>query len=61
MYWEHFGKVNDMDYVIKNIGKVQDYIEYGISPWDNLIITFNNEKGGYDGKMIDAIIECRLQ
>lgn len=60
LYWEHFGKVNDIGYVRKNIGKVQDYVDYGIRPWDNLIITFNNEKGGYDGKLIDAIIECRL-
>ena len=59
-YWEHFGKVNDSDYVRRNIGKVNDYIDYGIRPWDNLIMTFNNEKGGYNGKLIDAMIECWL-
>ena len=60
IYWEHFGKVNDYDYVLDNFGKVKDYISYGIKPWDNLIMTFSNEKGGYDGKLIDAMIECWL-
>ena len=60
IYWEHFGKVTDYDYVYRNIGKVKDYIDYGIKPWDNFIMTFNNEKGGYNGKLIDAMIECWL-
>ncbi len=60
IYWEHFGKVNDYEYVLRNIGKVRDYIDYGIKPWDNLIMTYNNEKGGYNGKLIDAMIECWL-
>ena len=60
IFWEHFGKVNDYEYVMNNIGKVKDYISYGIKPWDNLIMTFSNEKGGYDGKLIDALIECWL-
>ncbi len=59
-YWEHFGKVTDYGYVMDNIGKVKDYISYGIKPWDNLIMTFSNEKGGYNGKLIDAMIECWL-
>lgn len=52
--------VNDSEYVRSIIGKVCDYIDYGIRPWDNLIMTFNNEKGGYNGKLIDAMIECCL-
>ena len=59
-YWEHFGMVNDETYVRKNIGKVSDYIDYGIRPWDNFIMTFNNEKGGFNGKLIDAMIDCWL-
>ena len=60
IYWEHFGKVTDYGYVLDNIGKVKDYISYGIKPWNNLIMTFSNEEGGYDGKLIDALIECWL-
>lgn len=52
--------MNDFDYVRNNIGKVSKYIEYGIKPWDNLIMTYNNEKGGYDGRIIDAMIESWL-
>lgn len=60
IYWEHFGKVTDYGYVLNNVGKVKDYISYGIKPWDNFIMTFSNEKGGYNGKLIDAMIECWL-
>lgn len=57
VFWEHFGKVNDMDYVRDNIEKVTNYIEYGITPWDNLILTYNNRDGGFNAKIIDAMIE----
>ena len=60
IYWEHFGKVADYTYVMDNIDKVKNYISYGIKPWDNLIMTFSNEKGGFDGKLIDAMIKCWL-
>lgn len=60
IYWEHFGMVNDMPYVSKNINKVSDYIDYGIRPWDNLIMTYNNERGGYDGRLIEALIKVWL-
>ena len=60
IYWEHFGMITDYEYVMDNIEKVKEYISYGIKPWDNLIMTFSNEKGGYDGKLIDAMIECWL-
>lgn len=57
---DHFGIVNDYSYILSNIEKVKDYIGYGIKPWDNFIMTFSNEQGGYDGKLIDALIECWL-
>ena len=60
IYWEHFGKVNDDDYIRYNIEKVTLYIEYGITPWDNLIMTFNNKEGGFNAKLIDAMIEAWL-
>ena len=60
IYWEHFGKVNDDEYIRYNIEKVTMYIEYGITPWDNLIMTFNNKEGGFNAKLIDAMIEAWL-
>ena len=60
IYWEHFGKVNDEDYVMWNIQKVTNYIQHDIVPWDNLIMTYNNKKGGFDARIIDAMIEAWL-
>lgn len=57
IYWEHFGKIDDNEYINDNIRKVSKYIEYGITPWDNLIMTYNNKRGGYDGRLIDAMIK----
>ena len=57
IYWEHFGKVNDPKYVSANIEKVIEYIEYGITPWDNLIMTYNYSGGGFNAKLIDSMIE----
>lgn len=56
IYWEHFGLINDREYVENNIRKVSTYIEYGICPWDNLILTYNNNSGGFDGRLIDSLI-----
>ncbi|MBP3895404.1 MAG: hypothetical protein J6D07_02955 [Mogibacterium sp.] len=56
IYWEHLGKINDREYVQNNIHKLSVYIEYGICPWDNLILTYNNNSGGFDGRLIDSMI-----
>lgn len=57
IYWEHFGKVSDDDYMRDNDIKLYEYSDYGIVPWDNLIITYDKPDGGIDGKIIDAMIE----
>lgn len=57
IYWEHFGMVNDDNYVMGSVEKVIKYIEYGIEPWDNLIMTYNNKNGGFNAKLIDCMIE----
>ena len=57
IYWEHFGMVTDRDYVMDNIEKLIRYMDYGITPWDNLIMTYNNIEGGFDAKLIDSMIE----
>ena len=59
-YWEHFGKTHDDKYVRDNMEKVYRYIEYGIAPWDNLIMTYNYKEGGFNAKHIDAMIEAYL-
>lgn len=43
IYWEHFGKMDDMDYAAKNIAKLWDYAEHGYYLGDNLIMTWETK------------------
>ena len=56
-YWEHMGMVEDGVYLNDNIRKIKQYAAIGITPWDNLIITFGQADGGMDIRKIDAIIQ----
>lgn len=56
-YWEHLGRTTDMRYLEENICKLREYADIGITPWDNLIITYDQDDGGIDVKRIDAIIK----
>ncbi len=56
-YWEHLGRISDARYLEDNIRKLRQYAEIGITPWDNLIITYDQEDGGIDVRKIDAIIQ----
>lgn len=60
LYWEHFGKVSDLEYMRHNITKIEDYASVGIVPWDNLIITYSREDGGINEKLIDTMIHAWL-
>ena len=57
IYWEHIGMVGDYIYVRDSVEKVLKYIDYGITPWDNLITTFSNEDGSFNAKVIEAMIK----
>ena len=59
-YWEHFGKIDDHQYVLDNYVKVGKYMDYGIVPWDNLIMTYNYKKGGVNIRLIEAMINAWL-
>ena len=37
--------------------KLERYREYGITPWDNLILTYNFSGGGFNTRLIDSMIE----
>lgn len=39
-YWEHLGKVDDPVYRKENFRKISWYIDHGIIPQDNLILTY---------------------
>ena len=59
-YWEHFGDVNDEKYMKRNGRKLERYEEYGIVPWDNLIITYDFQDGGVNVPLIDGMIHAWL-
>lgn len=56
IYWEHLGMVNDPDYISYNKNKFSVYEDYGIVPWDNLIVSYSQCDGGINEKLIDALI-----
>ena len=53
---EHLGKVNDKDYMDRNKYKFDVYEQYGIVPWDNLIVSYSQSNGGINEKLIDNLI-----
>lgn len=59
-YWEHFGLVNDPEYVKRMHAKLLKYQKAGIVPWDNLIMTFDNSEGSIDMQQIENIIKTFL-
>ncbi len=59
-YWEHCGLTSSKDYMDRHYRKMQDYEEFGIVPWDNLIVTYDGEGGTLNLAWIEAIIKCHL-
>lgn len=60
IYWEHFGMMNDPGYAGRTENKLRIYRENGIMQGINLITTYDDVKGGLDGKIITAAIEGYL-
>ena len=58
-YWEHAGFMNDYQYEQRHQAKLMDYRRAGIVPWDNLIVTYENE-GQLNMAMVDAIIKNEI-
>ena len=49
--------MEDMEYRIDNKRKIEEYEEFGIVPWDNLILTYDTIDGGLRADYIEAIIK----
>lgn len=56
IYWEHAGMMEDPGYRRKHDRKMSVYEEYGIVPWSNLIVTYDDANGGIDLKLVDGLI-----
>ena len=57
-YWEHLGKMGDVDYISYNLKKLEEYKNEGIVLGDNLIITMESGSMPLSTRNIDKIIEC---
>jgi hypothetical protein len=60
IFWEHFGMVNVEHYTRTMEYKLSHYRTAGIKLWENLIITFEDEKGSVDILTINKLIELFL-
>ena len=58
--WEHFGMMDKEDYAIKNVDKINRYMENGFMPGDNLIMTFETGNTPLSTMLIKEIIEKYL-
>lgn len=56
IYWEHVGMMEDPGYRRRHERKMAVYEEYGIVPWSNLILTYDDANGGIDVKLVDGLI-----
>ncbi|MEI6602615.1 MAG: hypothetical protein WCL54_03930 [Clostridia bacterium] len=60
IYWEHFGMMNDEDYACSTKRKNSIYIENGLLPWNNYIVTFDSTDGSIDAFTIHNIINAHI-
>lgn len=56
-YWEHFGQMDDMEYMKKAIKKFERYCTFGIHPDDSLILTYETKNAPLDSEWVRQIIE----
>lgn len=56
IYWEHFGMMQDKEYVIKTMAKIEKYEENGIYLGDRLLITFESDRKGMNFKRVNDLI-----
>ncbi len=59
-YWEHFGMMNDDNYVRKTMKKIRQYGKNGFIQGKNLILTFESSECPLDIKNVEKIIEALL-
>ena len=57
MYWEHFGMMDDPDYVENAMKKIVCYEQNGIFPGENLILTYETRKNPINQKVIMLMIQ----
>lgn len=56
-YWEHCGKMDDIDYVKRFCRKLEEYAKNGIVPSINLILTYETAESQFDIELAEKIIQ----
>ena len=56
MYWEHFGMMDDGEYVEKALKKLASYEQNGIFPGERLIVTYETRKNPISQKLVELMI-----
>ena len=57
IYWEHLGMMDNEGYRRENNRKLQEYEDINVTPWNNLIMTYDQEDGGIDVRIIAGLIQ----
>ena len=60
LYWEHFGMMDDPDYLNAAIKKISDYIANGIIPGRDLICTFESSRVPLSSEDVEILIRTML-
>lgn len=60
IYWEHLGKMSDVDYINHNLWKLWEYKKMGIVLGDNLVVTYENSYNPLGTKDIEQTISNYL-
>lgn len=57
LFWEHFGMMDEPEYVETAIRKIITYEQNGIYPGDKLILTYETRKNPINQKVVKGMIE----
>ena len=59
--WEHFGMMDDPDYVNEACAKINFYAKHGMLPGDKLIVSFETGHSVLDPEAVEMLIKKYLQ
>ena len=57
IYYEHFGKMDDPDYINRNLPKLQSFPQNGIVLGKNFIATFESAKHPFDISTLEIMLQ----
>ena len=60
LYWEHFGKISDEEYVTKQQKKLEEYARNNLFPGDGLLVTLESKGRSLNTEYVDMLIKKYL-